>query len=233
MLIPLPLAWGFSYTGYMKIQSPISLASLCLVILSISAPAQERSEAEANFSRADYLKFYTEEGGVVFTDWASNAVSHMYWKEMTELGMIPVRNEGRLRDGNSEFRKGFRNPKRAGEKVPKISWYCYTGLSQTRFDSKSDELFLKGFFLISIQSFQDAEGEQRYQALWVKPNGKIQAAEVAGSSPKAESREADMDALRKSLMESLKEKRKNFQNIDVPPGDPSSPAEPSADLIKG
>ncbi|WP_411827684.1 hypothetical protein [Luteolibacter sp. AS25] len=161
----------------------------------------------------DYLKFYTEEEGVVYTDWVDNAKSHMYWKEMTALGMIPVRNEGRLRGGVSEYRKGFRNPEKAVTTMPRIRWYCYTGKSQKSFDSISDNLFLRGFFLISVQSFQDADGEQRYQSLWVKPDGALKKATELKQLIEWEKMEQLHEELRKRHSPPG---RKGMEGIDVP-----------------
>ncbi len=211
------------------------MTAFCLILASFPAisRAQEAAEFGASFTRADYLKFYTDGNGVVFTDWVDNPKSHMYWKEMTRIGMVTVRNEGRLRDGKSEYRKGFRNPERAGTVAPEVSWYCYTGLDQETFDSRSDELFLRGFFLISVQSFQDAEGESRYQALWVKPNGKTKAGTRAGRRLKEEVRKKFLREIRESHPIRPNMKPKKMENIDVPPGDPASPAAPSDDPEKG
>lgn len=209
----------------------ISLCSVAIVGFPISSSAQNVNESDGSFTRADYLKFFTEEEGVVYTDWVDNSKSHKYWKEMTEIGMIPVRNEGRLRDGKSEYRKGFRNPKRAGAKTPLVSWYCYTGLNKEAFDSKLDELFLKGFFLISVQSFEDAKGDLRYQALWVNPNGKLKGGAARSPQLSEEQKMKMLEELRKLRHEPLKPEK--LENIDVPPGDPKSPAIPSDDPVKG
>eukprot|EP00903_Cladosiphon_okamuranus_P004107 g4105.t1 len=84
--------------------------------------------------------------------------------------MVTVRNAGRLENGRAVYRKGFRSLKLGGVAMPKINWYCYTGKSQSSFDSISDDLFQKGYVLISVQSFQDEQGIQRFQALWVMPD---------------------------------------------------------------
>ena len=201
----------------MKILSRVFTVMLLWGQFVIPVQAQNLPEPETAFTRADFLRFYTEEEGVVYTDWVDNVKSHMYWKEMTRIGMVPVRNEGRLRDGKSEYRKGFRNPEKAGANAPRISWYCYTGKNQASFDSISDELFLKGYFLVSVQSFQDVNGVQRYQALWVRPDD--------NPKPKVDMKPLMKDKLKKSILEDLQKRRLNspptkMQGFDVPPTEP-------------
>jgi len=177
----LPSLTTMSMTLRTHCKSRRAVAAAILLAFTVVTPAGWTADAPAGSpqtllqqqelrepTRAEILEFYTNPDGVVYSEWTNGTVDHRNWQEMRDVKMRPVRNEGRVRDGKVEFRKGYKNFTKSFGETKGFGWYCYTGLSHEYFTKRNQKLFLDGYSIVWTQVFMNPEGEARYQALWAR-----------------------------------------------------------------
>lgn len=155
-----------------KMNTGIHLTLVFALIFGVSfASALEEKPAfdpATKPTRQQIMDFYNDPQGVVFTEWTDLWKDYANWQVMTDAGLVPTRNEARVKNGRTEYRKGYKSFKKVHPQW-KMRWYCYGGKSPSEFDAISRDLFVKGFFIIAVQTLVDSDGDTLCQALWANP----------------------------------------------------------------
>lgn len=96
-------------------------------------------------------------------NWFNSADYTLIWHLNKNKGNYPVSVEGRLNDGEMEFRSNFL------KKPSSVSgWYSYHGLTISQYREINAVRLTEGYKGTWLQEFMDAQGEVRYQAIWIK-----------------------------------------------------------------
>jgi TolB-like protein len=95
--------------------------------------------------------------------WLSESDFQKEVDQQIRLGKYPSQVEGRSENGTSQFRALF---------LPYPSGYFFfetrVGGNKTYYDGRNAELSSQGYKLVSLQTFIDSIGIERYQATWLK-----------------------------------------------------------------
>ena len=150
----------------------MSSFSLCKMALAVGVLAgilgllpvsgAEPATGEKAATPAEMLAFFDDMKEAVSSEWSDLDTDTQAWSKHTKDSYAPIRNEGRVQGGASQYRKVFK------KKLPGMTVWCRTVESEVAHKSNTVSLLKKGYVLVRLQVFVDTEGAARFQGLWVK-----------------------------------------------------------------
>lgn len=100
-----------------------------------------------------------------FTDWMDDGEASRTYSRMREQKQFPAVTEGRLHEGEMQWRARYRPP------LPIPFWFSsYRNMTPSQFEERHRNLSSNGYHLTQYQRVADAEGVERRQATWIKLN---------------------------------------------------------------
>ena len=126
------------------------VAACCLVISCQTFP--NARESGQPFSQANANS----------TEWLTSAEYQKTLNKKVKDGFYPSRVEGRCDNDYEQFRAEWKG-------IPLgTRFFSHHGLTKESYETRNQEYISKGYSLISITTFRDCSGTERYQATWFK-----------------------------------------------------------------
>ena len=144
------------------VRKVLAVGGLAAVLGALPLNGAEPAKEEKAPTAAELLAFFEDTKGAVVNEWTDLSSDSQAWSKHTKDGYAPVRNEGRVQSGADQYRKVFK------KKLPGMTVWCRTAENEAAHKQNDANLLKKGYVLVRLQTFVDAEGAPRYQGLWVK-----------------------------------------------------------------
>ncbi len=122
--------------------------------ISKSLPPPQPSEPVAPVVREDVE--------TVFSRWLSRNAYQQLFNKMVTTGHFPARVEGKTEDGEPLFRAQFKL------KPPRFGFISFHGISTKVYQQKTTKCRQQGFRELSVTSFVDSKGTQRFSGTLIK-----------------------------------------------------------------
>ena len=95
-------------------------------------------------------------------EWLTSAQYQQIFNKQAKEGFYPIRVEGRCENGGEQFHAQWQG-------VPSgASFYSHHAITKESFEVKNQEYISRGYSLVSLTTFKDCSGTERYQATWLK-----------------------------------------------------------------